>query len=229
MKTLKSFLILLAGLSGTGAWAARNLSCELADLATQRVIERKVSEIGAAPILLLFSHGSMTGTVRDLPADAETGRSIQLQLSHRQGRVEGVAYAFGSYFPDQEPSADPIAEARLDEPVFRRTISLRCFLQVVELKELSKALSTITYEWGYGIASGWCDARSSWFCVDDVKRRARDQAARDGQWRCEMRQGRADTFMPSCQDNCTPFLIPDDGRQHLVNCSTNCSVRCEIP
>lgn len=221
-------MIVLVSLTGTGAWAARNLTCELADLATKRVIDRKVSEISNAPILLLFSYESMTGTVRDMPADAETGRALQLQLMHRAGTEEGIARAFGSYFPDQELTPEPLAEAILEEPAFRKPISLRCYLRDVEMEGLG-TFATVTYEWGYGTASGWCDAGSSWFCMDEVKRRARDQATWDAKWRCETRRGRADTFMPTCHDNCTPFSIPDDGQRHFVSCSSNCNVRCEVP
>ena len=90
-------------------------------------------------------------------------------------------------------------------------------------------LATVTYEYGSGTESGYCDGTFAWSCMEQLKTRARDRASNDGRWRCGMRGGKADTFYPSCNDNCTPFSIPPDAKMQYVSCTSNCTIRCEVP
>ena len=90
--------------------------------------------------------------------------------------------------------------------------------------------STITYITGYGSDSGFCDGNSgSYFCVDQIKRRAQQDATRDAEWTCQMRQGTAEYFSAMCSDSWSPNYIPPDSGQQYVSCRSNCSIRCIIP
>ncbi len=90
-------------------------------------------------------------------------------------------------------------------------------------------LSTITYERGSAIESGFCDGAVAYSCIDQIKYRAQNRAAEDARWRCEIRQGQTDRMYPSCDHFCNPNYLPPESRGTYVTCNSNCSVRCEIP
>lgn len=213
------------------------LTCELSYRGTGRILDGDEAPVPAPsaeqePILFLLSYGEMIGTVKDSPALDQNGtplaneRSLELTLKHDSGNEWGVSRATARYRLDQTDLTAPLAEATLATPRWGREMALRCFL--VSASPVS-ARGTTTTEYGRGDASGTCDGSNGHFCIDQLKRRARDEASRDAAWQCQLRGGRADSWSASCHESCNPFSLPYDAPPQTVRCSSNCSVRCERP
>lgn len=84
-----------------------------------------------------------------------------------------------------------------------------------------------TYVNGYGYASGYCQANSSYFCVNDLERRAEYDAQYDAERQCRYQNGQlVSTF--GCSTNCNPYYIPPNSPGTWVNCNTNCNLPCRI-
>lgn len=98
-------------------------------------------------------------------------------------------------------------------------LSLLFSLQVFALTE------TVTGSGNYG---GVCLGDSfSRMCVDRIKDRAEDEAQRDADFQCRMRNGHLQSY-GSCNTYCNPFFIPEDFLSHYVNCRSDCRFNCEI-
>jgi hypothetical protein len=94
---------------------------------------------------------------------------------------------------------------------------------------LSAMGTTVSFEYGSGHANSYCDGNMGWYCLDQVKLRAQQEATRNAEWACQSKRGKADTFLPTCNDLCTPFSIPPDASLTFVSCNSTCSIRCTLP
>lgn len=101
----------------------------------------------------------------------------------------------------------------------------------VEPAPMRLALFTgnFTFISGRGSSTTYCNGGSaSFFCYDNLKRRAKDDAASDASFRCSAQRGVLDNFSGVCNDFCTPFSIPE-GRSEFVTCQSTCNFRCDLP
>ncbi len=88
--------------------------------------------------------------------------------------------------------------------------------------------SRIDLVYARGSASNYCQGGiGSSFCIDRIEERAEEDAKRQMELECRMKQGQLEYFI-SCSGYCSPFSIAD-GKNEYVSCSTNCQGRCEIP
>ena len=80
-----------------------------------------------------------------------------------------------------------------------------------------------------GYATDMCDGGpSSYFCYDRLKRRAGDDAARDADIQCRIRNGRIEAFSGYCSNFCNPFSLPNNAPMQFVRCNANCTSTCVI-
>lgn len=91
----------------------------------------------------------------------------------------------------------------------------------------SLAAEKITYVTGYGYSSGYCQASGSYFCIDQLERRAKDDAYRDADWSCRSMNGDLEGSSFSCYANCSPSYIPPN-QSTWVSCRSNCNLACYI-
>jgi hypothetical protein len=78
-----------------------------------------------------------------------------------------------------------------------------------------------------GSSFGMCDGvGNTYFCVDDLKRRAEQDGQMNAQNQCFMQGGQAG--FGSCNTFCTPNYIPPGSPSQMVNCHANCNTPCEI-
>ncbi len=216
----------------------RVIRCELLDSASNRVLARKETAIAfdsKDPVLFLFSRGPLLGTVRDLPGLEPKHRELELSLSFRSGTETSEVHALARYELNQPDSRAPLAEVRhiSSSPgiTLGQMTDLRCFLMGGSTETLlpRSAMSSISYEYGSGSSWGICSGTDYWFCSDRLKREAREDAIQQARFRCEIRQGRADTWSAHCNESCFPISISPDSPPQNIRCSADCNVRCETP
>lgn len=208
--------------------AERWLSCAMVDMVQKRVVDHQEAKLNDQALLWLFGYGPISGMVKDEPTAEAGKRDLHVQLYHRTGNEESNGQSFVTYYVQQEINEWPLTRLIVEEPLFRKPISLSCYLVERPEKPVG-VLARTGFESGRGSEGGFCDYNSSWFCVDRIKQRAQDQAVNDASLTCHIKGGKPDGFFPSCTDFCTPLTIPDDGQHHFVNCSSNCSIRCDYP
>jgi hypothetical protein len=81
-----------------------------------------------------------------------------------------------------------------------------------------------------GTGFGMCDGSpSGYFCVQQIKQQAEDQAQNQALIQCQLQRGQLEQFSGICNDFCSPFNIPPGSRMQSVNCNANCTYRCDIP
>lgn len=85
------------------------------------------------------------------------------------------------------------------------------------------------FVYGTGYSSGFCngDAFSSW-CIRDIQTRAENDANRDADLSCRMKEGYLQQFSRTCSTFCSPSFIPQ-GQSSYVSCHARCTYHCEIP
>ena len=85
----------------------------------------------------------------------------------------------------------------------------------------------VIYVRGYGYSSGFCQAGGAQFCIRELERRAQDDAFRDADWNCRLKDGNLQGSSFSCYANCNPSYIPPN-QQAWVNCRSDCDLPCYI-
>ncbi len=234
MKTASLLLALsLSFFAGVAsADPGKALLCELVDLGRSRILDRHQSVIdpqSRKPILMMMGAGPVVGKVRDFPGRDILNRKLELTLDYNAGSENGHSQAATQYRVDQDGTSSLLAEVGLNGE-FGQVLSLRCFLRQVAPAVDFSLMSSTTMEYGRGQSSSFCDGDGmSYFCIDSIKRRAQDDAVRDAEFSCRMRQGTSRSYSRSCSDNCFPYSIPPGSRSQMVSCSSSCTVTCEIP
>jgi hypothetical protein len=240
---MASFLLSMSSMAATAqAFRSHDLGCELVDVDSGRVFNwKRIPIVPSAknPIVALLSYGNVTGSVRDFPGSIPAERQIELILDYWSPNRRGQDYSSRIYRLDQADIKHPVASVYLEGSIqdFGESYTLRCFVVPpkveVESVDLSTtlltALSVVTYEYGSGQASSYCDGNSGWYCLDQVKQRARQEAVRNAEWSCSAKRGQADALLPNCNDFCTPYSLPPSSPSQVVSCSSNCTIRCTIP
>lgn len=93
----------------------------------------------------------------------------------------------------------------------------------------NEQIETSEYLYTSGQYTGFCDGGGmSWFCIDQLKQKANEDAVRQAEFRCSMNHGKLDRFSASCNGYCNPFSIPQGQHSQFVSCNSNCSTRCEL-
>lgn len=106
--------------------------------------------------------------------------------------------------------------------------SLATHVWANEITAEASAVQRVTI-YSRGQASGLCDGGpSSWFCYDQIERRSEQDAERDADFQCRMKQGRLEMFSAYCSQYCSPFSIPNNAPSQFVNCYANCTSTCLI-
>ena len=89
--------------------------------------------------------------------------------------------------------------------------------------------AAIQYVYGSGYSSGYCNGEGfSGWCVRDVQARAENDANRDADLSCRMKEGHLQYFSRMCNTFCSPSFIPN-GQSAYVSCNARCTYNCEIP
>jgi sugar-specific transcriptional regulator TrmB len=92
------------------------------------------------------------------------------------------------------------------------------------------ARASVTYVYSSGRATGFCDGGPrGFFCIDQLKKNAKNDSLRDAEIRCSVQRGVLDSMSATCTDTCNPFSIPDGQLSQMVSCSSSCNTRCELP
>lgn len=91
----------------------------------------------------------------------------------------------------------------------------------------SFAAQKVVYVTGYGNSSGYCQAAGSYFCIDQLERRAKDDAYDDADWACYTQKGNLQGSSFSCSAFCSPNYIPPN-QSTWVSCRSNCNLPCYI-
>lgn len=83
---------------------------------------------------------------------------------------------------------------------------------------------------GRGSSSGFCYESQFYFCKAEIIDRAKREALRDADFRCQMYKGRIDSFSGICSDFCSPLSPPNPGTSapFSVSCQVSCDYRCEL-
>lgn len=81
---------------------------------------------------------------------------------------------------------------------------------------------------GSGYSSGFCRGDGfATYCMNQLVDRAQEDATRNAEMQCRMKQGTLLTYTRSCYQNCSPsFLQPDQNT--YVNCNADCRFDCNI-
>ncbi|MBC7741077.1 MAG: hypothetical protein H7061_02690, partial [Bdellovibrionaceae bacterium] len=99
----------------------------------------------------------------------------------------------------------------------------------VKAIETQSNSTTVEYIYSSGRGTGFCDGSGmAWYCYDQIKDRAKQDAVRSAYYTCSNKKGRIDEYLASCNYFCTPFSIPQGDHTQFVQCSANCNTRCEI-
>ena len=81
---------------------------------------------------------------------------------------------------------------------------------------------------GTGRSSGFCrDDGFATFCMNQLEDRAKQDAARDADLQCRIRQGTLLQYTASCYAICNPRFLPPNQNTY-VSCSANCRYNCDI-
>ena len=84
---------------------------------------------------------------------------------------------------------------------------------------------------GNGRASGFCDgSASSYWCMDGLKQRARQDALNQADLNCRIHNGQTEpSYTASCySEYCSPFSIPVNAPSQMVTCQSQCQIGCEV-
>ena len=82
---------------------------------------------------------------------------------------------------------------------------------------------------GSGYATGFCrgDGFGN-YCMNQLVDRAQDDATRNADMQCRMKQGTLLSYTRSCYTNCSPpYLQPN--QDTYVNCNSDCRYECQLP
>ena len=222
-------LSLLPFYSSAGSVSGKSLLCELVDTARNRILEQRKAVIdphSTRAILMLMGGGDVMGTVRDFPGKDALNRKIEIILEGTHG-FGGHSRGGSQYRLDQEGATNLLAEAELSGE-FGSELLLRCFLKSTPALETDYLLFSTTTESGLGHAVGYCQGGSSgYFCIDQIKRHARESARRYGEFSCRSHRGTPRTFDAYCHDFCTPFSIPSGSPAQYVTCDSTCTLTCD--
>lgn len=112
---------------------ANQLSCQIVNLATNRIVDQKISDYPSnnKPILIILGVGELMGTVKDIGEDSVLDRDLMLQFSYGfPGSVNsnGLGTSFAHYNREQEITNKPLAEVEMTDPQFPIVYSLQCLL-----------------------------------------------------------------------------------------------------
>lgn len=216
------------------------LQCEIVDLVWNRVLDQGAAavSIGSAPIAILLGTNSIRAAIRDVAGETPADRVITMEVDYETARGAGHGTAYGRYRLDKPATGEPVAQMQVEASLWERPTAIRCFalaqppgsnaLDPTHDPEPLSPLDSTTYETGNGYASGFCSGNMSYFCMNNLKERARYDATRSAAWSCQGKQGRPDPYA-TCNDFCTPFSIPPDAPQTYVNCNATCTIRCTVP
>ena len=85
-----------------------------------------------------------------------------------------------------------------------------------------------SYVNGQGRSSGFCSYTQGIFCIDDVKSASERDAQDNAEWNCRLSKGQPLTYSALCNSTCFPNTLTPNDRNTLVNCSSSCTMQCEI-
>lgn len=82
---------------------------------------------------------------------------------------------------------------------------------------------------GSGSESSYCNANSGSYCIDNIKRRAEQDATFAAERTCEFsHRGRALRYTVSHSTFCNPSYLPPNHDGTWVRCNSNASMQCEV-
>lgn len=89
--------------------------------------------------------------------------------------------------------------------------------------------TTTEYIYTSGRGTGFCDGNGmSWYCYDQIKNQAKQEAVRNAHYSCSAKSGQLDEYSAYCNYFCSPFSIPQGDPTQYVQCSADCNSRCVI-
>jgi hypothetical protein len=81
---------------------------------------------------------------------------------------------------------------------------------------------------GSGYSSGFCRGDGfGQFCLNQLQDRAKQDATRDADLQCRIRQGTLLSYSGYCSQYCNPGFLPPN-QDTYVNCHANCRFDCDI-
>lgn len=89
------------------------------------------------------------------------------------------------------------------------------------------AAQDVIYVRGYGSSNGFCQAGIAQYCINDLERRAQEDAFRDADWNCRLKDGVLNGSSFACFVNCNPSYIPPQ-QQAWVSCRSDCDLPCYL-